>query len=66
MQITISFEANNAAFIDYPGGDGNFDEEIKYVLKQAEDYLTNRSDSEILKDSNGNKIGTVFRSTIRP
>lgn len=67
MKISINFDAGNDTFIDYPHGDGNFEDEIKKVLKQAEDYLIGNSENEKLIDRNGNIIGTVFRSTvIRP
>lgn len=58
MKIIITFETETEAFDGY-----DFDNEIKKVLKQAEEYLTDMSNSEILKDSNENTIGHVFRST---
>jgi hypothetical protein len=57
MKIIISFDTENASFED------DFDGEIKRVLKQAENYLTDYSNNENLSDINGNKIGNVFRST---
>lgn len=58
MKITISFEAENDSFIE------DFDGEIKSILKQAEDILTDRSGNDILHDSNGNSVGHIYRSTI--
>ena len=63
MEIRIIIDTeNNDAFNEY-----DFDEEIRKVLKQAEDFLTDRSPNDKLLDSNGNRIGSVWRSTaIRP
>ena len=58
MKITISFEADNAAFVD------NFDGEVKKILKQAEDFIIQDSNNENLFDTNGNKVGFVYRSSI--
>lgn len=58
MEITISFKADNDSFIE------DFDGEIKSILKQAEDMLSDRSGSDILHDSNGNSVGHIYRSTI--
>ena len=61
IRIIIDTEGNDA-FNVY-----DFDEEIRKVLKQAEDFLTDRSPNDKLLDSNGNRIGSVWRSTaIRP
>lgn len=59
MKIIISFEAENDSFCE------DFDGEIRNIMQQATDYLVDRRNSDILKDVNGNKVGTVFRSTIR-
>ena len=56
MRITISFEADNAAFVD------DFDGEVKKILKQAEDFIIQDTDNENLFDTNGNKVGFVYRS----
>ena len=67
MKIIISFDADNDAFCDYPHGNGDFDSEIKRILKQAEDYLVGNRYSEKLIDTNGNTVGEVFRSScIKP
>jgi hypothetical protein len=58
MKVIITFDTDNAAF-DIP----YFDEEIKGIIKQAGDYLTGASDNPVLKDTNGNTVGEVFRST---
>ena len=62
MEIRIIISAENDAFNEY-----DFDNEIRKVLKQAEDILTDKSHNEKLLDSNGNIVGSVWRSTaIRP
>ena len=63
MEIRIIIDTeNNDAFNEY-----DFDEEIRKVLKQAEDFLTDKSLNDKLIDSNGNRVGSVWRSTaIRP
>ena len=58
MRITISFEADNAAFVD------DFDGEVKKIMKQAEDFIVQDSDNENLFDTNGNKVGFVYRSSV--
>jgi hypothetical protein len=58
MKITISFEAENDFFVE------DFDKEIKNVMKQATEFLVDERNSEFLFDTNGNKVGFVFRSTI--
>ena len=58
MKIIISFEAENDSFCE------DFDGEIGNIMQQATDYLIGLKDNEILRDVNGNKVGTVFRSTI--
>ena len=58
MKIIISFEAENDSFCE------DFDGEIRNIMQQATDYLIGLKDNEILRDVNGNKVGTVFRSTI--
>lgn len=58
MQITISFEAENDSFVE------DFDNEIKHIMKQATEFLVDERNSELLFDSNGNKVGFVFRSTV--
>lgn len=58
MMITISFEAENDSFVE------DFDGEIKSILKQAEDFLTDKSNNDILHDANGNSVGHIYRSTI--
>jgi len=64
MEIRIIFDTENAAFQDYPHGDGNFDEAVKHVLKQAEDFLIGDRDSDTLMDTNGNTVGSTWRSTV--
>jgi hypothetical protein len=63
MEIRIQFDTANAAFQEYPHGDGDFENEVKYVMAQAENFILDKKDSDILLDSNGNKVGTVWRST---
>ena len=63
MEIRIIFETGNAAFQEYPHGDGNFDKEIEYVMKQATEFLVGDMRNEKLRDSNGNTVGTVWAST---
>lgn len=58
MRITISFEAENDSFCE------DFEGEVRKVMKQATDFLVGDNNSESLFDSNGNKIGFVYRSTI--
>ncbi len=65
MEIRIIFEAENASFVEYPRGDGDFDAEIKRILHQAETFLTGGRDSDTLTDINGNVVGRVWRSTAR-
>lgn len=65
MEIRIIFEAENASFVDYPRGDGNFDEEIKAIMKQATEFILCPGESDLLKDSNGNTVGRVWMSTVR-
>ena len=61
MRITISFEAENDSFCE------DFEGEIKKVMKQATDFLVGDNNSELLFDTNGNKVGFVYRSTaVRP
>ena len=64
MKIRIQFDTANAAFQDYPHGDGDFDSEVKSILRQAEAFITGMRDSNTLMDTNGNKVGTVWRSTV--
>ena len=62
MEIRIIISAENDTFNEY-----DFDDEIRKILKQAEDILTDKSHNEKLLDSNGNVVGQVWRSTmIRP
>ena len=64
MEIRIQFDTANAAFQEYPDGDGDFDKEVQYVLKQAADMITGPMDTDCkLRDSNGNTVGTVWWST---
>jgi len=63
-KVIITFDTDNAAFQDYPHGDGNFDEEVKQVLKQAEGFLIGDRDSDTLMDTNGNTVGSIWRSTV--
>lgn len=63
MEIRIIFETSNAAFQDYPHGDGNWENEVKYVMKQATEFLVGDMRVEKLRDSNGNTVGTVWVST---
>lgn len=65
MEIRIIFEAENASFVDYPRGDGDFDKEIKNILKQAEEFILCPGESDKLIDSNGNTVGRVWMSTAR-
>ena len=58
MKITVSFEAENDAFCE------DFEGETIKVMQQATDFLIGSRNSESLFDSNGNKIGFVYRSTI--
>ena len=58
MWIKVSFEAEDDAFCE------DFEDEIRKVMKQATDFLVGDNNSESLFDSNGNKIGFVYRSTI--
>ena len=58
MQITISFEAENSSFVE------DFDNEIKRIMKQATEFLVDERNSELLFDTNGNKVGFVYRSSI--
>ena len=58
MKITISFEAENAAFVE------DFDNEIRHIMEQATEFLVDERDSELLFDTNGNKVGSVYRSSI--
>lgn len=58
MRITISFEAENDAFC------ADFDDEIKRIMKQATEFLVDERNSELLFDTNGNKVGFVYRSSI--
>ena len=61
MRITINFEADNAAFVD------DFDNEVVHILKQAEKFINQNTDNENLYDTNGNKVGFVYRSScLRP
>ena len=63
MNIRIEFNTDNAAFQDYPHGDGNFDEEVKHVMKQATEFLIGDMRDEKLRDTNGNSVGTIWIST---
>lgn len=63
MEIRIIFNTENAAFQDYPHGDGNFNKEIEYVMNQATEFLVGDMRNEKLIDSNGNTVGTVWVST---
>ena len=63
MEIRIEFETGNAAFQDYPHGDGNWEEEVKRVMEQATDFLTGDMGDEKLRDSNGNTVGRVWTDT---
>lgn len=58
MRIIISFEAENDAFC------ADFDNEIKRIMKQATEFLVNERNSELLFDTNGHKVGFVYRSSI--
>lgn len=60
MNIVIRFDTDNAAFQDYPHGDGNWEEEVKAVMKQATDFLIGDMRDEKLRDSNGNTVGRVW------
>ena len=64
MKIRIQFDTANASFQDYPDGDGNWEEEVKYIMKQATDILVGSMDGDCkLRDSNGNTVGTIWWST---
>jgi len=64
MEIRIQFDTANAAFQEYPHGDGNFDEEVKHVMKQATEFIIGHMEgSGKLKDTNGNTVGDVWCST---
>ena len=63
MEIRIEFETSNAAFQEYPHGDGNWEEEVKRIMKQATDFLIGDMRNEKLRDSNGNTVGRVWTST---
>ena len=63
MKIRIEFETSNAAFQEYPYGDGNWEEEVKRVMEQATDFLTGDMGDEKLRDSNGNTVGRVWTDT---
>jgi hypothetical protein len=64
MEIRIQFDTENDSFQDYPHGFGNWEEEVKHVLKQAADILTgDMSGDAKLRDSNGNTVGTIWWST---
>ena len=56
MRITVSFEAENDSFCE------DFEGETIKVMQQATDFLVGDNNSESLFDSNGNKIGFVYRS----
>lgn len=58
MRITVSFEAENDAFCE------DFEGEVTKVMQQATDFLVGNNDNELLFDTNGNKVGFVYRSTI--
>ena len=61
MKIIITFETENASFVE------NFEYEVSRIMAQAKDFICDDSDTDILRDTNGNKVGTVWRSTsIRP
>lgn len=64
MEIRIQFDTDNAAFQDYPHGDGNWEEEVKAIMKQATAQLLGSMDGDCkLRDTNGNTIGTIWWST---
>ena len=64
MKIRIEFDTDNAAFQEYPHGEGNFDEEVRYVINQAYEFIIgSMSGDGKLKDTNGNTVGTVWCST---
>lgn len=65
MEIRIIFKAENASFVDYPRGDGDFDREIRHIMKQAEGFIIYPGESDKLIDSNGNVVGSVWMSTVR-
>jgi len=66
MEIRIQFDTDNASFQDYPHGDGNFDEEVKNVMKQATEFIVGYMDGDgKLRDTNGNTVGDVWCSTTR-
>ena len=58
MKITVSFEAENDSFCE------DFEGETIKVMQQATDFLIGHRNSESLLDTNGNKVGFVYRSTI--
>lgn len=51
--ITIKLNTDNAAF------DDNGSEELEYVLKQAANIIESGDFSKSIRDTNGNKVGTV-------
>ena len=53
--ITISINTENSAFED---GDGNI--ELARILRDLASKVESGSNSETLRDINGNKVGTVI------
>lgn len=58
MKIQIEFDIDNAAF------DDDFNQEIEFVLNTCKDLCEQKSEEPLsllytLRDSNGNKIGTI-------
>lgn len=61
IQLTVNFEADNAAF----NGDDNFQWEMRMIANRITKLLDipslydARSTESVLHDSNGNRIGTI-------
>jgi len=57
MRVVIEFDCDNASFEDYPRGEirSVIDKAMVKIMRQLDDP----SESDVLMDSNGNRVGTA-------
>lgn len=63
MKITISFDTNNAAFEDFDDEcDLVLTRALKVITQHAKTFVEGDITTQFLRDTNGNRIGTVTMS----
>lgn len=56
--VRLTLDTGNAAFDSE--GDGNWEEEVANIFREASERLRNGERDFTLRDSNGNKVGSVI------